>query len=111
MSFLCVQVIVLVRDPRGVMNSRSTMEWCAKDQCADPVTVCRDLKSDVIAAFRLKEKYPDRIHLVRYEDLAVEPHEVSDDLLNFLDLPQSEAIDKYIEEHTKAPKKKKDPKT
>ena len=53
-----LKVVVLVRDPRGVMNSRSSMDWCKLQTCSDPFTVCKDLQSDVLAAFQLKKKYP-----------------------------------------------------
>ena len=53
-----LKVVVLVRDPRGVMNSRSSMDWCKLRTCSDPYTVCKNLQSDVLAAFELKKKFP-----------------------------------------------------
>ena len=53
-----LKVVVLVRDPRGVMNSRLSMEWCKDRLCSDPITVCKNLQSDVLAAIRLKKKFP-----------------------------------------------------
>ena len=52
-----LKVIVLVRDPRAVMLSRSKMLW-KKDQMHQTDRVCEKLQSDVMAAFELKKKYP-----------------------------------------------------
>ena len=53
-----LKIVVLVRDPRGVMNSRSSMDWCKLKTCSDPYTVCKDLTADVLAALELKKRYP-----------------------------------------------------
>ena len=53
-----LKIVVLVRDPRGVMNSRSSMDWCRQKTCSDAYTVCKDLTADIIAALHLKKKYP-----------------------------------------------------
>ncbi len=47
------------------------------------------------------------MHLVRYEDLSFDPYSVLDDLFEFLDLPRSAAIDRYIETHTHRKRAKK----
>ena len=56
-----LKIVVLVRDPRGVMNSRAGMdvlEWCKEPRCSDPTTVCRDLQSDILNAYKIKKDYP-----------------------------------------------------
>ena len=57
-----LKIVVLVRDPRGVMNSRSSMDWCKLRTCNDPTTVCKHLQSDVLAALQLKKKYPGELY-------------------------------------------------
>ena len=42
------------------------------------------------------------MHLVRYEDIALNPKEVSDELLNFLDLRESSYVNNFIQSHTNA---------
>lgn len=61
-----LKIVVLVRDPRGVLNSRLTKRWCKQPRCHDPMMVCEDLQSDVSAAFKLKKKYPGKFHTVTY---------------------------------------------
>ena len=67
---LSLKVIFLVRDPRGVMNSRDSMDWCSDSSACGSVDVmCKDLFSDVRYANELNEKYPGRLLLVRYAHL------------------------------------------
>jgi len=104
-----LKVIVLVRDPRGVYNSRNTgpvKNWCKNDLCANPVTGCQDLNNDIQAAFTLESRYPGSVRLVRYEDLSMFPEETARSMLDFLDLPFTEGIAHYIETHTSKEKLK-----
>jgi len=57
-------------------------------------------RGHVFASFR----YPGRVHLVRYEDLSMEPYDVVDELLDFLQLPASGDVDAYVHTHTKRPR-------
>ena len=108
-SAMDLKVIFLVRDPRGVYNSRSSgavSSWCSKDQCANPEVGCQDLNNDIQAAFDLETRYPGSVRLVRYEDLSMFPEDTSMDMLDFLDLPYTEGIAEYIETHTSKEKLK-----
>ena len=42
----------------------------------------------------------DRVHIVRYEDICLKTSKEASDLLNFLDLSESELVDNYISNHT-----------
>ena len=53
-----LKIIVLIRDPRGVIHSRSSMEWCTRKDCNDPFTVFKNLESDILAAYQLKKEFP-----------------------------------------------------
>ena len=63
---LSLKVIFLVRDPRGVMNSRDSMDWCTDEACGNVEVMCRDLMNDTEYATELNKKFPNRILLVRY---------------------------------------------
>ena len=52
-----LKIVVLVRDPRGVINSRIAMSWCDKS-CRDPSIVCEALQDNVLAASELEKRYP-----------------------------------------------------
>ena len=81
---LSLKVIVLVRDPRGVMRSRNSMAWCDQPTCNDVSSVCHDLNSDVSEAHKLARQYPGRLLLLRYEDLSTNPYFVMDKVITFL---------------------------
>jgi len=98
-----LKVVMLVRDPRGVYNSRGSgpvTTWCKQDMCANPTVGCRDLADDIQAAEDLAARYPGSVTLVRYEDLSLMPEETTRHLLEFLDLPWTEAMSNYIDTHT-----------
>lgn len=98
-----LKVILLVRDPRGVYNSRSSgpvSTWCVHDMCTDPSVGCADLMADVTAAEDLASRYPGSVTLVRYEDLSMMPEDTTRDLLKFLDLPWTKTMSTYIDTHT-----------
>ena len=98
---LNLKVIFLVRDPRGAMRSRSSMDWCTSPSCANLFQVCEDLDSDVDNAFNLGKNYGNHIILIRYEDLSMQPYKTMDKLIKFLELPdQPEFIDTYLKTHT-----------
>ena len=41
-----------------------------------------------------------KFHLIRYEDLSIDPFRTTDSLLKFLDLSPNKLIDRFIEKHT-----------
>lgn len=50
---------LLVRDPRGLVQSRKHPKWCQDSHdCSDPALLCADMVSDYEVAVQLKEKYP-----------------------------------------------------
>ena len=42
----------------------------------------------------------DQVYLVRYEDISINPTKLSEELLNFLDLPKSSLVQNFIKSHT-----------
>lgn len=53
-------MVLLVRDPRGLLQSRKHRDWCPKSpDCSEPARVCADLVSDFEAAVIYKKKYPN----------------------------------------------------
>ena len=58
---LNVKVVLLVRDPRGTLESRSHRNWCSgHPDCQDPARLCQDLESDFKAYQSLSRRFPDR---------------------------------------------------
>ena len=102
-----LKIIVLVRDPRAVFNSRwsdAISKWCKSDQCSDPETSCKDLENDIEDTKRLMKSYKGRIMLVRYEDLSLQTMSSLKSMLTFLELPWQARFQQYITSHTKQEK-------
>jgi len=96
---LNLKIILLTRDPRGTYNSRSTLAWCGH-YCSNATYGCDKLHEDVATAKQLRSRFPGRIHLLRYEDLCVDPEPVTRGLLEFLDLPWSSGVEAFLKSHT-----------
>ena len=95
-------LILLVRDPRGVKNSRLKQDWCRiQPKCIDTSSICQDLSSDTDEFTRYKVKYPQNVWLVRYEDLTFKPYDTLYKLVAFLQLPTDYSkINNYLALHT-----------
>lgn len=58
---LNVRVLLLVRDPRGTLQSRKHREWCpGAPDCDQANLLCADMVSDYSAAIKLQKLYPSR---------------------------------------------------
>ena len=98
-----LHLIYLVRDPRAVMNSRlAKVNWCqgAKD-CDDPNVLCSDMEDDMKSAISLKQSFPTRVHIVRYEDIIKYPFLFTQKLFDKLDIKISNSTLQFLESHTK----------
>ena len=59
---LDLKLILLIRDPRGVYQSRLHRVWCpGHSDCDQPDVLCNDMLSDADAYRRLSTEYPDKI--------------------------------------------------
>ncbi|XP_057654181.1 carbohydrate sulfotransferase 4-like [Diorhabda carinulata] len=99
---LNIKVILLVRDPRGTMQSRKHRDWCpGVPDCDQPSNLCKDLISDYEAAGTLQMFYSDRFRVLRYEDLSLNPSVIIRDLFDFLGLYFHKDVEKFLNTHTK----------
>ncbi|XP_047487710.1 carbohydrate sulfotransferase 1-like [Penaeus chinensis] len=96
---LDVRVVHLVRDPRGVVNSRLKMPWCSGKTCRDMSNVCRAVNQDAYTSQEFRSKYPRQYLLQRYEDLVDDPYRQTRKIFEFLELPLVEELAAFIEEH------------
>ena len=97
-----LQIVYLVRDPRGTINSRfGVIDWCGKSEdCIDPRKLCGDISNDLEAFALLAASFPGRLSLLKYETLANRPYETFQQIFNFIDLPFLAPINKTIADHT-----------
>ncbi|CAH0722401.1 unnamed protein product, partial [Brenthis ino] len=98
---LNLKVILLIRDPRGVLQSRQHRDFCQPaPDCWKPELLCADMISDYVAAGRLLQQYPNRFIALRYEELALNPNSTSHDLLKFLGVGITPSVDEFLHSHT-----------
>lgn len=56
---LNVRIVLLIRDPRGFLQSRKHRGWCpGNPDCDNPTVVCKDMISDYKAAVDAAKKFP-----------------------------------------------------
>ncbi|XP_065169716.1 carbohydrate sulfotransferase 5-like [Atheta coriaria] len=100
---LNVKVVLLVRDPRGTLQSRKHRDWCPGNaDCDKPDLLCADMVSDYNAAVQLAEKYPNTFKAVRYEDLSLNPRTMTKDIFDFYGLKFHANVNDFLESHTKS---------
>ena len=101
---LDLKVIHLMRDPRGVLNSRkNSVQWCTRD-CRNIEKHCEMLEKDLILSEELKQKIPHKYISVRYEDLSHDPMKFTWNLVGFLGVPFTASTKAFVRNHTHASK-------
>ncbi|XP_070188924.1 carbohydrate sulfotransferase 1-like [Littorina saxatilis] len=94
-----VKVIHLVRDPRGLLNSRQK-SGIARLYRQTPREFCDYVTKDLKDSIPLKKQYPGRVLTARYEDLAQQPLAFSAQLLTFARLDMEAAVKEFIKKAT-----------
>ncbi|XP_046596048.1 carbohydrate sulfotransferase 5-like isoform X2 [Neodiprion lecontei] len=102
---LAVRIVLLVRDPRGILQSRKHRAFCPPSpDCSDPALTCADLVSDYKVAVELLKKYPTRFMVIRYEELSLDPYKQAEELYKFYGLFFHPETKKFLDTHTKTNK-------
>ncbi|XP_043227696.1 carbohydrate sulfotransferase 5-like isoform X2 [Amphibalanus amphitrite] len=97
-----LRVLLLVRDPRGTMQSRRHRTWCPGNaDCDDPARLCADLERDFETASRLGQTYgTHRLRVVRYEDFSVNVAASVPALMEFVGLQYHPRVRDFVKTHT-----------
>lgn len=99
---LNVKIVLLVRDPRGTIQSRKHREWCpGQPDCDDPALLCSDMVADYKAAVDFSAKYAGQFKAVRYEDLSLDPFKMTKEILDFYGLPFDPEVEEFLDSHTR----------
>ena len=95
---LDVRAVLLVRDPRAVLESRKHKKDFFKNcsDCQDPEVLCSDMFEDFLAAKSLMKKYPGRYQVMRYEDLVKNPLKISEEMFKFYKIPFHRDVLKFV---------------
>ena len=82
-----LKIIHLVRDPRGILNSRLALHFVshlAESKIdREAKALCHRMLFDIDEYSRLKNKYPNNIVQLRYEDIAILPEANANFLYQF----------------------------
>ncbi len=106
-----VKIIYLVRDLRGIINSRISLDkkehqahTSEEDYIWEIEKYCRELDSDMNYLNRMNGSMPDvlkkNLLLLRYEDLAVNPRNMTQLVYDFLGIDLHENVVKFINDNT-----------
>lgn len=62
-----LKVLFLIRDPRGVINSRNALHWCQRNpNCVDAKQLCAMIDRDMQDLNAIRKRFPSRIFMLRY---------------------------------------------
>lgn len=99
---LNVRIVLLIRDPRGTIQSRKHRDWCpGQPDCDNSTILCNDMVADFKAAKTFAKRYPTKFKAVRYEDLSLEPFKTTNEILNFYGLPFDPEVEEFLDSHTR----------
>jgi len=98
---LGAKVLLVVRDPRGTIQSRKHRDWCpGNPDCSEPQRLCSDLVADYSAALKFQKKFPNTFRAVRYEDISLDPYNETKRLFKFFGLQFHPAVRLFLGTHT-----------
>lgn len=98
-----IRVLLLVRDPRGILQSRKHRVWCpGNPDCVQATHLCADMVSDYSAALKFSKKYKGRFKVMRYEDISLDPYRSVGELFAFYGLDVHSKVKEFLDTHTKA---------
>ncbi|KAL8583015.1 hypothetical protein ACOMHN_039254 [Nucella lapillus] len=99
-----VKILYLVRDPRGALSSQlrifHAFEW--RDVHNFSADYCQVFREDLAIMGQLVRRYPSRVRVVRYERLAENPLQVSEEMYSFLGLRFSSQVKAFVYNRTMA---------
>jgi len=99
-----LKIINLVRDPRGMTNSRNHGPFSMGKRFPQnhSLDTCSRLREDQEIIQRLQTVYPDRLTVVLYEALTEKPYEGAEYVYKFLDMPITEYVIEWVFKSTHA---------
>ncbi|KAE8606493.1 hypothetical protein XENTR_v10010756 [Xenopus tropicalis] len=113
---LNLKVIQLVRDPRGILASRTETFrdtyrlwriWRATGrrpynlETGQLTMICEDFFNSVSTGFSRPSWLKGRYMLLRYEDLARNPMKKMEEIYNFVGIPRDANVDRWIQNNTR----------
>lgn len=100
-----LQVIFLIRDPRGIMHSRNhpdIIRFCKPhSDCGSSRFLCNEMEKEFHESQILSKKYPGRFHLVKFEEFITSDIQMNvKKIFLGIGLPFHGEVGKFIADHT-----------
>lgn len=95
-----MKILHLVRDPRGILNSRIKLN--EKFVQTKVQSLCSEMKEDLEVTKAMQEKFLGRIKIVYYEDMAARPNVTSKAISHFSGIDYTVHMQNYIKSQTSA---------
>lgn len=96
-----MKIIHLVRDPRGILNSRLKVGAISRKAYQGHVNAhCTELNDDLKNSKKILETYKDRLKIVQYEDMAEHPRETARALAEFSGVQFLKPMQDYLQRQT-----------
>ena len=97
-----MKLLHLVRDPRGIFNSRFTLGSNRNWFNLMSQQHCTEVADDLLSSFKLYQRNPRKVRIVSFEDIAETPEKTTRRLFNFTGLNITKDILAYITNQTNA---------
>ena len=99
-----LKVVHLVRDPRAILNSRVTKDarinWTVASVKEHARGLCRDMLRNIKYAVSAPPWLEGSYTLLRYEDLATNPHQIAEQLYKFVGINIAPQVRMWIDRAT-----------
>lgn len=97
-----IKILLLIRDPRAIMQSRKHQSWCGEDKedCSQPSKLCSDMVDDFHAISDLREQYVNQVLALRYEDVSLNPISGVKKVVEFFGLDYTSEVESFVNTHT-----------
>ncbi|CBY08283.1 unnamed protein product [Oikopleura dioica] len=95
---LDAKIVILVRDPRAMLESRKKLTWPYTYWKGHSEEFFNQLEVECakFAENKKEQRWKDRIKIIRYEDIAMDPISVSEETYNFLEMDISLDVHEYL---------------
>lgn len=106
-----IKIVHYFRDPRGTLLSRSGGVRKKVHYMTDSAkSLCSQMMQDIYVRKQLEKIYPHNFYVLKYEDLAKEPHDYTKRLYKYFNLKVPDMVNNWIWNNTHSGGKSKETK-
>ncbi|KAL4233457.1 hypothetical protein ACF0H5_008138 [Mactra antiquata] len=91
-----MKIIHLVRDPRGILNSRIKVKAVDTEYLNTAKGLCDNTNNNLKYTKQILKSYPNRLKILHYESLAEHPMEVAAEIAKFSEVNFTKSMQNFI---------------